>query len=247
MTMNRNAAQPSRGPWFALACASGVAFMLTMIACQTAGSSVAAATDAERPGDDARQSKAGGQNKGQAQSPKAEPNSPEAVAAVMWGKVLTKCPVSGSPASTTTFFSYPREEGNPTWASLIEVREAWTKLLPEELSAADRLNGIQFRGFAILGGSAERYITTGKTRWSEWADISRHVAPKAAKAFRRETLVDWPGVFITIEQRNHQWSFSVLGHSDDVLQDSQSFNPDSMAAKTRSCAILTTVNPLEGR
>jgi hypothetical protein len=161
----------------------------------------------------------------------------------MWQKVLVKCPIQGS-TSPTTFFSYPKgKQDPPKWAHFKEIREAWTKLLPEELSAADRLNGVQFRGFALLGGSATRSFPQpfkSPEQWEQWEDISKD-KPNTATFYRKATEIEWLGVFISIEQRDQHWSFRV--HEGGFVH--RSFDPDSMAADKRSCAVLTTANPLK--
>jgi hypothetical protein len=237
VTMNNNAAPSSWYPWFVLPCALGVAFMLIMIACKTAGSSVAAATDAERTPDDARQSKAGGR-KGQAQSPKAASNSPEAVAATMWQKIMTACPVQGS-AKPAMFYEQDVYDllDKLVGHRVLEFRDTWTVYYANNVSEADRLNGIRFRGLAALGYSAYRDISF---------DSRNPLAPRAWAQFEggTATRTEPKGTHasimaVEIEQRNGQCFFKT------PLQ--ANFNPDSIAANKRSCAALTSADPFAAK
>jgi hypothetical protein len=242
VTINSNAAQASWSPRFVLACALGVAFMLTMIACKTAGSSVAAATEQPQP-DDARQSKAGGQNKGQAQSPKASPDSPEAVVAELWQKLLITCPVPREPGKTATFY------GNPEDRRLFELRDAKTTLAPKRLTEADRLNGIQFAGAAAVLYSTYRYFSTkkgifyGETpgRWSPFVDAI--TMNKMGTDGGKVSILQ-----VDVERRNGKWSFKLSGEMPDTggeynLDDFSQVAILSQVAIKKSCAALTSANP----
>jgi hypothetical protein len=176
------------------------------------------------------------QTKAEAQNSRPWPNSPEAVAEKMWQKILTKCSISGT-LSLATFFVQPSGE------SVAEYRDAWTKLVPEQLTEADRLNGVQYRGFAIVGAPTYRYTPGSSRQWSEWRSISSR--SQTAYMHFRDPLwgsIIWEGVLILIEQRNHQWMFSLWDGGE--LTNSRVFNPDLLAAEKRSCAVLTTANPL---
>jgi hypothetical protein len=96
------------------------------------------------------------------------PTSPEAVATSVWKKILTTCPVQGS-GGTATFFTYawfdeiysaPRE-----WR--FEYRDAWTRLFSRDLTAADKLNGLQFHGVALLSAPLYRVSLAGLRRPEE--------------------------------------------------------------------------------
>jgi hypothetical protein len=201
--------------------------MLTTVACKT-GSSVAAATDAEESPGDARQSKAGRQ-KGQAPSAKPAPNSPEAVAAAMWQKITTTCPVQGS-SKPTRFYeeSVYNLLDKLKGRKVSEYRDTSTEYLPDDLSEADRLNGIRFRGAAVLSCSTIRHIEI---------DNMNPLAPRAWSSF----LDCNPGggqVVVNMEQRNGQWFYALKRWE---------FNPDSIAANKRSCAALASADPFAAK
>ena len=70
----------------------------------------------------------------------------ESAAATLWRAVTTACPIQGS-ASAATFFEQPIYGFNK--GRLNEFLDAWTKILPLEITEADRPNGVQFRGTAV--------------------------------------------------------------------------------------------------
>jgi hypothetical protein len=161
--------------------------------------------------------------KGQAPSTKPAPNSPEMVAAAMWQKITTTCPVQGS-AKPTRFY----EEAvynlldKLTGRKVTEYSDASTKYLPDQVSEADKKNGIQFRGGAILSCSTNRHIEF---------DNFNPLAPRAWGEY-----FDCRGgqMVVNMEQRNGQWFFALRRWK---------FNPDSIAANKRSCAALTSADP----
>ena len=122
--------------------------------------------------------------------------SPQAVAAEMWRKLLTTCPGS---SSTDAFFTRP-DNGD-----LFEFRGAYMKLVPMELTEADRLNGIQFRGFAVLRTSAYRLLVD-QGHWSEWSSGEAVVTIGPGTPWELDGT-DWSSVVVRIERRNNQWSF----------------------------------------
>jgi hypothetical protein len=109
-----------------------------------------------------------------------------------------------------------------------EFSGAWTKFVSLDLTEADRLNGIQSRGMAVLGGTALRKFD--RKRWSEWRDLSHAAIPRS--------LLDSNGdqVIVVMEKRNNRWCFKA-GSAES------SFDPDSFAASKKSCSILTSANP----
>ena len=88
------------------------------------------------------------QMKGRTQISQVALDSPEAAAQYLWQTILTQCQVPGS-ASPISFYGQP---ATPRGKGVIyEFRDPWTKILPSRaLDAADRLNGLQFTGVAIL-------------------------------------------------------------------------------------------------
>jgi hypothetical protein len=179
------------------------------------------------------------------------PTSPEAVAASVWKKILTTCPVQGS-GETTTFFTYawfdqlystPRE-----WR--FEYREAWTRLFSRDLTAADKLNGLQFDGFAVLFGALYRFSAAG--HWDPWKDgVGRNAADtlrpnwegysgvellanhyqSVPPGFKLDLL--W-GVRVILVERGGRWRFGYVAPDGGTSE----FDPDTVAAKKKSCDSL---------
>src|SRR5258706_3062814 len=107
----------------------------------------------------------------------------------MWKKVLTTCPVQGS-GGTTTLCTFPLlvmpSEGPKDWR--FEYRDAWTRLFARDLTAADRQNGLQFHGLALLSGSLYRFAEEGGS--SPWRDgVSRKAADTLRPRWERHSEV----------------------------------------------------------
>lgn len=188
-------------------------------------------------------------SKSQAQPPAktASQSSPEAVAEAMWQKITSTCPVEGSAKPVVFFekvetFQPPFQTRFITTVRLLELRNAWTAYRSIDVSEADRLNGVQYRGFTVIGSSAYR----------EFYSKNSYDTPAGWGAFRdgdtRRGFDDDPnnhGVHglasVGMEKRNGKWSFSP--HYDHAA----GFDPDLIAAKKRSCAALTSADPLAGR
>ena len=182
------------------------------------------------------------------QNQQPTPTSPEAVAAQMWKKIVSVCPISGE-GGTATVFAFPvsvLSEAPAEWRW--EFREAWTKLYPKDLSSADRLNGLQFYGYAVLGGAL--YRMNDGTKWSEWKDgVSKKVADASKATWRPrddkypKNFADTPSVdadmrwnvHVIIEERGGRWSFRNVRGWGNVAQE---FDPDEIAAKRKSCDLL---------
>lgn len=92
---------------------------------------------------------------------------PDRVKDLLFATILTTCPVPGS-ASPTTFFYDEKSLWGHGRQTLFEYRSAWNQLYPDPLTEADKLNGIQFKGPAVLGAPAFRYLD-GR-RWSSWEE-----------------------------------------------------------------------------
>jgi hypothetical protein len=175
------------------------------------------------------------------QSSGAAPTSPESIAASMWQKVAITCQVEiQGQLKPVTFFDYSHSTAFPIglMGRLVEYGGAWTKLISVPLTEADRLNGIQYHGMNILGGTARR-IYPYPREWSEWRDISHERLPKS--------LVDYDYnwehselVIVVIEKRNNQWLFKGPFRKD-------SLDLDSFAVNKRSCSTLASTNPKSER
>jgi hypothetical protein len=72
--------------------------------------------------------------------------------------IVTTYPVVGSPSPAMFFYdengAWGREPRVVVRRTLFEYRGAWNKLYQYQLTEADKLNGIQFKGLAVLGAPA---------------------------------------------------------------------------------------------
>src|SRR5580658_7609674 len=75
------------------------------------------------------------------------PSSLAGAADYLWQTVLTTCVVNGE---THRFYDTP----DPKFVD--EFAGTWTKLFEHPLTDADRRNGIQLQGLALLGGTSWR-------------------------------------------------------------------------------------------
>ena len=174
------------------------------------------------------------------QNQQPTPTSPEAVAAQMWKKIVSVCPIPGT-GGTATFFAFSLPsisvQNRTPIEYTVEYRDAWTKFFVLDVSPADRLNGIQFLGYAILSGPLYRIYADNE--WSEWKD---GVSKKAADTLRPNSRMpdrfalngsmEWTAQ-VVIEERGGRWFFSYFG-----VGPNRKFNPDEVAAKRKSCDAL---------
>ncbi|MDP8983013.1 MAG: hypothetical protein M3O35_20750 [Acidobacteriota bacterium] len=173
----------------------------------------------------------------------ATPASPEALAASLWQKMTTTCQVNvQGQMKTMTFIYYPAHHpfkvGNVT-EEFVEYSGAWTKFVPLRLTEADRLNGIQFQGMAILGGTAWRQSDSLQKEWSEWRDLRDVKLPKWLGGEGDSASFDSGSdafEMVKIEKRNNQWSLKLPFSEGSV-------DPDFFAARKKSCALLTRASP----
>ena len=160
--------------------------------------------------------------------------TPEVVAASLWKTISVVCPVPGG--SPATFIAFPNNQTHfyPLAGLLIEYRGAWTKFATTPLTEADRLNGIQFQGLAMMGATAERsakpWMPKSSRIWSEWTDTSHETMPR--------TLVEqsqWDflkSTIVVVEKRANGWSYKLLNRGE-------TFDPDSFTSDKHSCADLS--------
>jgi hypothetical protein len=191
----------------------------------------------------------------QAQVPtqKAGPGSPEAAAASLWQAISKSCPVQGE-ASPSLFLRDKRP------GSLMEYRDSIKGLSPPQLTKADELNGIRYKGYAMLGGAAFRTFDPSEGGWSKW----QAGAAGEFEAWRRnmgpstifEPTSGWPFLWIfSIQKSNDRWTIrktNGLGDGYGLAQDSfyhlikgepLDLAALSGAAPQLSCAELTSQNP----
>jgi len=173
----------------------------------------------------------------------ATPTSPEALAASLWQKITTTCQVNvQGQMKTVTFIYYPAHHpfkvGNVT-EEFVEYIGAWTKFVSLRLTEADRLNGIQFQGMAILGGTAWRQSDSLQKGWSEWRDLRDVRLPKWLGGEGDSTSFDSGSdafEMVKIEKRNNQLSLKLPFSEGSV-------DPDFFASRKKSCAELTRATP----
>jgi len=161
-------------------------------------------------------------------------DTPEAISDVLWKHALRTCPINSSQDKRKPDISgFYLDFAMGLKPTLVEYRNPWTKVLPDDLSNADRLNGIQWRGVTVLGADAYRSIRSDprySTRaWSEWIDMAYG---KEAILKVLATGSGWGGVIIRMEKRNNQWSFNLPGALGVV---NEKFDPDAAAARRLSC------------
>ena len=144
-------------------------------------------------------------------------------AAAFWGTLVTDC--GGS--------SYLAARGYEGITAIVEMKGAVNVVLkPEELSEADKLNGVEWRGHSIMsrprlsrvrnfdevldesnGPQAQlrpKVVTPGK--WGPWQDYGSQEAS------------------LSLEKRSGTWSFHLVGDTQET---------DHYARKRLSCAAMT--------
>jgi hypothetical protein len=185
---------------------------------------------------------------GQIQRPNGTPGTAEAVAAASWKRITTTCSVvSQGRKETMTFLFYPKEMRDSGTGNfgLVEYSGAWTKLISMEVTAADKLNGIQFHGMAVLGGEARRHIYDGLYDWSAWKQVQRQDIPGSVHQYLYGTGQTREFVLFVLEEQNNQWLFKVpLSSGGVAMRLSNPINMDSFATNKKSCAELTLPNPI---
>ena len=175
-----------------------------------------------------------------ARGQQSAPVSPEGAAALMWGTLLTTCSAPNASGNAPPAAYYLENDSRKPLGILLprrlgmlfELRKPWTKLFPEELTAADRLNKIQFKGHAVLGFEAYRFITQDPgAQWSSF-EVGATTKPNAIKTFDDIGNRDNVTLF-EIEQRNGHW----------IVDDHLDLNSLSSTAVKMSCADLMSATP----
>jgi hypothetical protein len=175
-------------------------------------------------------------------------NEGEGIAETMWEKILTTCQVPGS-AISTTFFHRMEYRAHAYAASLFgrdtlfEYRGTWRRFYARPITEADRLNGVQFNGLAIIGATAVRSISNNKLpsdKWSVWESRTAKL-PSPKDALDYEVLTLWDSVMlkVTIMKVNNKWIY----FASDVPRDDISFDPDTISTERRSCSDAMSAAP----
>jgi hypothetical protein len=191
----------------------------------------------------------------QAQVPShnAGSGSPEAAAASLWQAITKSCPVQGE-ASPSLFLRDKRP------GSLMEYRDSIRGLSPPQLTKADELNGIRYKGYAMLGGAAFRTFDPSEGGWSKWQAGAAGEFETWRRNVGRSTTFEptsaWPFLWIfSLQKTNDRWTFRMtngIGDGYGLAQDSfyhlirgepLDLAALSGAAPQLSCAELTSKNP----
>jgi hypothetical protein len=163
--------------------------------------------------------------------------SPERVKDLLLANILSTCPLPGS--TSPAVFVYRNH-------SLEEYRGAWNRLVPFNLTEADRLNGIQYKAWVVMSGSSFRRFDAYKGQWSSWAsarDLEQQTTPSAlARGSNRNMLFaglhQMQGFAVSMEKKNNQWSFRIEWDGGGPL------DPDTLSAEKLSCSAAMSANPL---
>lgn len=116
---------------------------------------------------------------------------------------------------------------------------------PDQLSSADKLNGIQWRGKAIWTAGAYRIMSVGDRHWSEWKDTSgNRIDPLELLKnvlSGKETLAG--NLIFFLEEKRNRWSVRIaslglLGITQEL------FDPDAVWSSRMSCEAANSSNPL---
>jgi hypothetical protein len=162
--------------------------------------------------------------------------SPEGVMDALFTAIVTNCGAPGSQTRDSFYFN----DG-----TLYQMKRAWTRLYPERITEADRLNGIQFKGIAALGAPLYRRITyyshhAGSWEWTPWVEAGNVVpTPReieygpTLRPKSLSTLVET----VRIERVNGVWQFK-----PDVASH---FDIDAIASQKKSCRVATSDNPFD--
>ncbi|MDP8983014.1 MAG: hypothetical protein M3O35_20755 [Acidobacteriota bacterium] len=162
--------------------------------------------------------------------------SPERVKDLLFVAIVASCPVAESPSPD--LFYYKK-------GTLYQVRRAWTRLYPEALTEADKLNGIQYKGLAALGAPLYRHITytehhsSGPWEWTPWADASKLI-PTATEMLSGSHAKSLSSLVeaINMVKKDNRWSFSIAWEVFDTDID-----PDVLNATKRPCSVATSARP----
>lgn len=172
------------------------------------------------------------------QAPSQVSREADVMLAIMWQAMTVKCPVSDTGSQAT----YLRDG-----TYLLGYNNARETFVPTPLTAADNLNGVQFKGLAILRGTAHRTINDYIREWKPWKPEST-CQPFDANSFaRRAASLDddmrggafgcWPDIsVIKVEKREGQWYFKT--------RNQKSISIDPFEGKPMpSCSLLNSENP----
>lgn len=175
----------------------------------------------------------------------------ERVKDLLFETIVTTCPVGGSSSPAMFFYdengAWGREPRVVVRRTLFEYRGAWNKLYQYPLREADKLNGIQFKGLAVLGAPAVRAfeyyddLPALQQKWSSWE--SRSNLRPASEIIYNGNIEGSSAVVlaVTMLKRNNEWSFRVGWGEPDARH---SFDPDTVASQQKPCSVAINSTPL---
>jgi hypothetical protein len=173
--------------------------------------------------------------------------SPERVADLLFETILTTCPVPGSTSPAVFFYDDTGlKVGRTGPKTLFEYRGSWTKLYPYPIREADKLNGVQYKGLAVLGAPAVRYVEDRDRA------AARHWPPsfQARSELRPSDQIIYNSgaehsnsvmLALTIVKKNNQW---FIGQGWDPDLERAAVDLDTIALHKKSCSVAMSANPL---
>jgi hypothetical protein len=151
----------------------------------------------------------------------------------MWQKLTTRCSVAGSAA---TFYEDTETDLlDRVTHRIFELRGTRVQYRPDVLTEADRLNGIEARGFADLYYSASREM--GLQGPPHQADLIPPLPPHGWSEFRSISDLFERPLRLKMEKRNGKWSFEGWNAFDNK------FDVSTVTGNKSSCAALTSPDP----
>jgi hypothetical protein len=170
------------------------------------------------------------------------PETPEkTVVAHLWETILTTCPVKGSMPATYSYFYAGLSNRDRT---LYEYREPHPRIEPDQLSTADKLNGVQWRGTALWTAAAYRSWTRRDGRWSEWKGMDGDgIDPRAILKSPAGGATPGGSLIVFLEKKRSQWSVSIAS-SGLVGINREPFDSNAFWSARMSCDSSASSNPL---
>jgi hypothetical protein len=149
----------------------------------------------------------------------------EAVVAGLWPKITFICPVNtNGQIENMTFFLVD--------SNIVEVSRPWRKLLSENITEKDRLNGIQSRAWAVLGGGAYRFRYG--SIWGPWKDFEQFANVQSTQS------PSYVFTTVAVEMKHGKWTFSTWNGTAGNFNWSDEFDPNHIPANRPSCDVLTS-------
>lgn len=170
------------------------------------------------------------------------PDTPEkTVVAHLWDTILTTCPVKGSMPVTYSYFYAGLLNIDRT---LYEYREPHPRIEPDQLSTADKLNGVQWRGTALWTAAAYRSWMHRDGRWSEWKEMHGDgIDPTAILKSPAGSATPGGNLIVFLEKKRSQWSVSIASPGLVGINRGP-FDSNAFWSARMSCDSSASSNPL---